>query len=114
MTIKIGRNGIELSGGQKQRILIARALYKDPPILILDEATSALDANTERAIVNNLDQEMQNRTVIIIAHRFSTIKSADQIVVLANGEIVEIGNHVLLSKSDGEYFQLVKNQLYLN
>lgn len=107
----IGKNGIELSGGQKQRILIARALYNNPQILLLDEATSALDANTEKAIVKNLNAEMKNKTVIIIAHRFSTIKSSDQIVVLQDGIIVEIGNHSLLTESKGEYFNLVRNQL---
>lgn len=111
---RIGKNGIELSGGQKQRILIARALYKNPQILILDEATSALDANTERMIVENLNAAMKNKTVVIIAHRFSTIKAADQIVVLDNGEIAEIGDHKLLVSSNGEYFRLVKNQLDLN
>ncbi len=107
----IGKNGIELSGGQKQRILIARALYNDPQILLLDEATSALDANTEKAIVENLNKEMKNKTVIIIAHRFSTIKAADQIVVLQDGIVSEIGNHSLLTENKGEYFQLVRNQL---
>lgn len=110
---RIGKNGIELSGGQKQRILIARALYNDPQILFLDEATSALDSNTEKTIVENLNLVMQNRTVIIIAHRFSTIKAADQIVVIHEGRISEVGNHTLLTNSQGEYFKLVKNQLDL-
>lgn len=89
-------------------------MYKNPQILILDEATSALDANTERMIVENLNAAMKNKTVVIIAHRFSTIKAADQIVVLDNGEIAEIGDHKLLVSSNGEYFRLVKNQLDLN
>lgn len=110
---KIGKNGIDLSGGQKQRILIARAIYRDPEILLLDEATSALDANTERAIVENLNTTFKGKTVIIIAHRLSTIKSADQIVVIDEGEITEIGTHAMLSESMGEYFKLVKNQLEL-
>ncbi|QIK59746.1 peptidase domain-containing ABC transporter [Dysgonomonas sp. HDW5A] len=110
---KIGKNGVDLSGGQKQRILIARALYKDPEVLLLDEATSALDANTEKVIVENLNSLFKDRTVVIIAHRFSTIKAADQVVVIDNGIITEIGTHRVLTESQGEYFKLVRNQLEL-
>lgn len=115
---KIGPEGTGLSGGQRQRILIARAIYKDPEILLFDEATSALDSNNERQIVENLESffrhdSRRNRTVIIVAHRLSTVKSADQIVVLEQGEIVEQGSHRELTKMKGKYFNLVKNQLEL-
>lgn len=110
---KIGKSGIELSGGQKQRILIARAIYKNPEFLFLDEATSALDANTEKAIVENLSQFFKGKTVIVIAHRLSTVKNADQILVIQKGKIIESGNHKILASYKGEYFNLVKNQLEL-
>jgi ATP-binding cassette subfamily B protein len=110
---KIGLEGIGLSGGQKQRILIARAVYKSPDFLFFDEATSALDANNEKVIMNNLSEFFKGRTVIIIAHRLSTVKNADQIVVLENGAIVEVGNHQELSLRKGNYYELVKNQLEL-
>jgi len=110
---KIGTAGIGLSTGQKQRLLIARALYKDPTILFLDEATSALDAENERIIVENLNQFFSGRTVFVIAHRLSTVKNAHQIIVLENGEIVEKGDHEVLVKNKGAYFNLVKNQLEL-
>jgi ATP-binding cassette subfamily B protein len=110
---KIGMEGIGLSTGQKQRILIARAVYKDPDILFFDEATSALDANNERIIMENLNQFFQNKTVVIIAHRLSTVKNAHQIVVLNEGKILEKGNHDSLVKQKGEYYKLVKNQLDL-
>ena len=110
---KIGMNGEGLSTGQKQRILIARAVYKSPNFLFFDEATSALDANNESQIMNNLNSFFKNRTVIIIAHRLSTVKNADQIVVIDEGKIAEIGNHRELSKMKGKYYHLVKNQLEL-
>lgn len=110
---KIGNEGLPLSGGQKQRILIARALYKVPEFILFDEATSALDANTERTIVENLEDFFKNRTAVIIAHRLSTVKSADNIIVLDSGKVVEEGNHDELVKLRGEYYRLVKNQLEL-
>ncbi|WP_353122439.1 peptidase domain-containing ABC transporter [Dysgonomonas capnocytophagoides] len=110
---KIGRIGIDLSGGQKQRILIARAIYKNPQIIFLDEATSSLDANNEMAILNNLSSFFQGKTVIVIAHRLSTVKNADNIVVINNGQIVEQGTHEKLSLTKGLYYELVKNQLEL-
>ena len=109
----IGQNGVGLSGGQKQRMLIARAVYKDPDYLFFDEATSALDAESERYIVNNLENFYQDRTVIIIAHRLSTVKHADQILVLDQGKLVEQGTHGELTSLRGKYFTLVKNQLEL-
>lgn len=108
---KIGSEGNGLSQGQKQRILIARAIYKNPDFVFLDEATNALDANNEKAIMNNLNTFFQGRTTIIIAHRLSTVKNADQIVVLEKGEIVEIGTHQELIEKQGMYYNLVKNQL---
>ena len=110
---KIGQDGMGLSTGQKQRILIARAVYKDPKCLFFDEATSALDAENEKIIMQNLDSFFKNKTVLIIAHRLSTVKNADQIVVLDNGKIVETGNHNKLVKAKGAYYNLVKNQLEL-
>lgn len=110
---KIGNTGIELSGGQKQRILIARAVYKNPHYIFFDEATSALDAENEKIIHDNLQQFFKGKTVLIIAHRLSTVKNADQIIVLKNGEIAEIGNHQQLVKNKSDYFNLVKNQLEL-
>ena len=110
---KIGRDGIGLSQGQKQRILIARAVYKDPDFIFLDEATNALDAQNERAIVENLDEFYKGRTVIVVAHRLSTVKNADQIIVLDNGKVVETGDHYSLIEKKGAYYNLVKNQLEL-
>ena len=110
---KIGRDGIGLSQGQKQRILIARAVYKNPDYIFLDEATNSLDANNERAIVENLNDFYKGRTVVIVAHRLSTVKNADQIIVLDKGKVVEIGNHSSLIEKKGEYYNLVKNQLEL-
>lgn len=110
---KIGNSGIELSGGQKQRILIARAVYKNPHYIFFDEATSALDAENEKTIHDNLQQFFKGKTVLIIAHRLSTVKNADQIIVLKNGEIAETGNHQQLVQNKGDYFNLVKNQLEL-
>ena len=109
----IGQNGVGLSGGQRQRLLIARAVYKDPDYLFFDEATSALDAESERYIVNNLENFYQDRTVIIIAHRLSTVRHADQILVLDQGRLVEQGNHSELTQLRGKYYALVKNQLEL-
>jgi ATP-binding cassette subfamily B protein len=110
---KIGRSGSGLSGGQRQRIFIARAVYKNPKYIFFDEATSALDANNEKIIMENLDQFFKDRTVVVIAHRLSTVKNADQIIVLENGEIKEVGNHKLLTAKRGTYYELVKNQLEL-
>ncbi|WP_413666693.1 peptidase domain-containing ABC transporter [Mucilaginibacter sp. Mucisp86] len=110
---KIGSIGMQLSGGQKQRVLIARAVYKNPQFLFFDEATSSLDANTERAIMDNLSHFFQGRTVVVVAHRLSTVKNADKIVVLEKGEIIEMGSHDELLKVKDKYFSLVKNQLEL-
>jgi len=107
----IGQNGMGLSGGQRQRILIARAVYKDPKYLFFDEATSALDAECESYIVNSLENFFQGRTVVIIAHRLSTVKHADQILVLDRGRVVEKGTHSELAYQKGYYYNLVKNQL---
>lgn len=110
---KIGGTGLGLSIGQKQRILIARAVYKNPDFLFFDEATSALDANNEKEITDNLNHFFENKTVVIVAHRLSTVKHADQIVVLHQGEITEIGTHQELTQKRGHYYHLVKNQLEL-
>jgi ATP-binding cassette subfamily B protein len=110
---KIGAEGLGMSTGQKQRLLIARAVYKNPEILFFDEATSALDANNEKEIMQKLDIFFKNKTVIVIAHRLSTVMNADQIVVLDKGKIIEIGNHTTLVEQRGNYFELVKNQLQL-
>lgn len=110
---KIGSEGVGMSTGQKQRLLIARAVYKNPKILFFDEATSALDANNEREIVEQLEHFYKNKTVIIIAHRLSTVMNADQIVVLEQGKIVEKGKHQELVNLKESYFSLVKNQLQL-
>lgn len=109
----IGRDGVGLSQGQKQRILIARAVYKHPDFIFFDEATNALDAKNERDIVENLDEFFTGRTVIVVAHRLSTVKNADQIIVIDKGRIVEIGNHASLIKEKGYYYNLVRNQLEL-
>jgi ATP-binding cassette subfamily B protein len=110
---KIGSDGVGLSQGQQQRILIARAVYKNPEFIFLDEATNALDANNEKVIMENLDQFFKGKTVVVVAHRLSTVKNADQIVVLEKGKIVEKGTHKELTKLKGSYFELVKNQLEL-
>ncbi len=110
---KIGMEGVGLSTGQKQRLFIARAVYKNPRYLFFDEATSALDANNEKVIMEKLDAFFEDKTVMVIAHRLSTVKNAHQIVVLDKGKIVEVGNHEALIKKKGSYFNLVKNQLEL-
>jgi ATP-binding cassette subfamily B protein len=109
----IGQDGQGLSQGQRQRILIARAVYKNPQFLFFDEATNALDANNERAIVENLNEFYKGKTVVIVAHRLSTVKNADNIVVLEHGKIVEQGTHAELTSLKGRYFELVRNQLEL-
>ncbi len=113
LNTKIGASGNGISGGQKQRILIARAVYKNPHYIFFDEATSALDSENEKIIHDNLQEFFKGKTVLIIAHRLSTVKNADQIIVLKNGEIVETGNHQQLVNNKGDYFNLVKNQLEL-
>lgn len=110
---KIGMEGVGLSTGQKQRMLIARAVYKNPNFLFFDEATSALDANNEKVIMEKLNTFFKNKTVIVIAHRLSTVKNAAQIVVLDHGKIAEVGNHKTLVAQKGNYYNLVKNQLDL-
>ncbi len=103
--MKIGNSGIELSQGQKQRILIARAIYKNPQLLVFDEATSSLDTINERRIMDNLNGFFKDRTVIVVAHRLSTVVNADNIIYLENGRIAEHGTH--------KYYELIRNQLEL-
>lgn len=110
---KIGNEGLGVSGGQKQRLFIARAVYKSPEYIFFDEATSALDANNEKVIMENLENFFKGKTAIVIAHRLSTVKHADKIVVLDRGKVVEEGNHSELVAKKGEYYRLVKNQLEL-
>lgn len=110
---KVGRDGVGLSQGQKQRILIARAVYKNPKFILLDEATNSLDASNERTIVEKLNTFYKGRTVVVVAHRLSTVKNADQIIVLDKGKVVETGNHLSLTAKRGAYYNLVKNQLEL-
>lgn len=109
----IGNTGNGLSQGQKQRLLIARAIYKNPEYIFFDEATNALDANNEKIIMQNLNMFFKGKTVIVVAHRLSTVKNADQIVVLKNGKIIEKGNHKELIQKQGDYYDLVKDQLEL-
>ncbi len=110
---RIGANGHGLSEGQKQRLLIARVVYKDPEIIIFDEATNSLDANNEKVIVENLTEFFEGKTVLVVAHRLSTVRGADKIVVLDSGRIIETGTHESLISKRGAYFNLVKNQLEL-
>lgn len=110
---KIGQEGTGISQGQKQRILIARAIYKNPEFFFLDEATNALDANNETTVMHNLEKILAGKTVVIVAHRLSTVKNADNIIVLEKGEIIEQGTHDELIQSRGAYFNLVRNQLEL-
>jgi ATP-binding cassette subfamily B protein len=106
----VGERGVRLSGGQRQRIAIARAVLKNPPILILDEATSALDAESEHLVHEALDRLMVGRTTIVIAHRLSTVRNADRVVVLDQGVVVESGAHADLMRSNGLYRRLVERQ----
>lgn len=110
---KIGQEGNGISQGQKQRILIARAVYKNPEFIFFDEATNALDANNEKVIMQNLSAFFVGKTVVVVAHRLSTVKNADQIIVLDKGKLIEIGNHQQLTEKRGAYYELVKNQLEL-
>lgn len=110
---KIGQTGSGISTGQKQRLLIARAVYKDPDYLFFDEATSALDANNEKVIISNLETFFKNKTVVVVAHRLSTVKHADQIIVMEHGAIKETGSHADLVGKRGLYYKLIKNQLEL-
>jgi len=108
---KVVQDGAGLSQGQKQRILIARAVYRNPRVLFFDEATNALDASNERIIMERLDDFYKGRTVVIVAHRLSTVKNADQIVVLSKGKVMELGTHMELISKKGIYFDLVSDQL---
>lgn len=110
---KIGMEGNGVSQGQRQRILIARAVYKNPEFIFLDEATNALDANNEKEIMEHLHEFYQGKTVVVVAHRLSTVRDADNIVVLDKGQIVEEGTHIELTEKRGAYYKLVKNQLEL-
>ena len=110
---KLGAEGNGISGGQKQRIAIARAVYKNPQFIFFDEATNSLDANNEKVILENLQQFFTGKTVIVVAHRLSTVKNADKIIVLDNGEVAEEGTHAELALKKGKYYELVKNQLEL-
>lgn len=109
----IGAKGVGVSQGQRQRLLIARAVYKNPDFLFFDEATNALDANNEKSIMKNLNQFFKGRTVVVVAHRLSTVRHADQIIVLDQGRIAECGTHEELVGVRGQYYTLVKNQLEL-
>ena len=108
---EVGERGASLSGGQRQRVAIARAFLKDAPVLILDEATSHLDAVSENIVHKALNQLKKNRTTLIIAHRLSTVRDADQIIVLDNGHIEEIGTHEELLKNNGLYKKLISKQM---
>ena len=110
---QIGRDGMGLSQGQKQRILIARAVYKNPDFIFLDEATNALDAKNEKIIVENLNKFYSGKTVVVVAHRLSTVKNADQIIVIDEGKVVESGKHHSLIAQKGKYYNLIHNQLEL-
>ncbi|WP_431217322.1 ATP-binding cassette domain-containing protein [Puia sp. P3] len=110
---QLGAEGTGVSGGQRQRITIARAVYKNPKIIFFDEATNSLDANNEKVILENLQAFFHGKTVVVVAHRLSTVKEADKIIVLENGVIAEEGNHTELTLKKGKYYNLVKNQLEL-
>ena len=110
---KVGMQGVGLSQGQKQRLLIARAVYLQPALLLFDEATNALDAANERLVLGRLEEWCRGRTVVVVAHRLSTVRHADQIIVLEGGRIVEQGDHATLTAARGPYYQLVHNQLEL-
>jgi len=110
----LGTNGSGLSQGQKQRVLIARAIYKDPDFIFLDEATNSLDANNEKQISENLEKILMGKTAVVIAHRLSTVRNADNIVVLDKGKIAEQGTHWELLKQRGFYYNLISNQLEIN
>ena len=111
--MKVGSEGLGISGGERQRVMIARAAYKNPLYLMMDEATSALDAENEAKITANLDRYFSGRTRIVIAHRLSTVRQADQIIVLRHGRVVEQGTHSELTALGGYYFTLIQNQLEL-
>ena len=113
LNTRIGHEGISMSTGQKQRLIIARVIYRNPKFIFLDEATSALDAHNESGIVKNLEAFFKDKTVVVVAHRLSTVMQADQIVVLDSGQIKEIGNHNQLIAKKGRYYSLVKDQLAL-
>lgn len=113
LNTELGTSGIRLSGGQEQRLMIARAVYKNPEYVFFDEATSSLDANNEKVIMEKLNSFIEGKTAVIVAHRLSTVKNADNIIVLENGELVEQGNHIELTAKKGKYYELVKNQLEL-
>ena len=106
----IGEQGVRLSGGERQRLAIARALLKDPPILILDEATSSLDSESEREVQQALDRLIDGRTTLVIAHRLSTVRNADRIIAMEDGRIMEIGSHAELLAADGLYRRLYEMQ----
>jgi ATP-binding cassette subfamily B protein len=108
---RVGESGLAVSGGQRQRIAIARAVYHQPPVLIMDEATSSLDTESERAVKENIERLLQGRTSFVIAHRLSTVRDADLIMVLEKGRLVEHGSHDDLMKRQGLYFYLVSQQL---
>ena len=108
----IGDSGNRLSGGQKQRLNIARAILKNPPIMVLDEATSALDTESEKLVQDALDKLMKNRTSVVIAHRLSTIKNADKIIVMKKGKVVEMGSHKDLMSKEGIYHNLIMLQSF--
>lgn len=111
---KIGLEGVGISLGQKQRLLIARAVYKNPDYLFFDEATNSLDTKNERTIMDNLNEFYKGRTVVIVAHRLSTVQSADKIIVIDKGKVIEEGTHTELIQKQRAYFSLVRDQLELN